>query len=74
MKLEVISFSREFYEFRFFERNLNATFFVLIPKKGGVEEFKDLRSISLVSGLYKLFAMVLANRWKKAVGSIVSNS
>ena len=47
---------------------------MLIPKKGGVEDLKDSRSISLVGGLYKLLAKVLANRLKKVVGKVVSSS
>lgn len=52
-------------------KNLNATFLVLIPKKGGVEDLKDFRPISLVGELYKLLAKVLA-RLKKVVGRVVS--
>ena len=37
-------------------KSLNATFLVLFPKKGGVEDLKGFRSISLVVGLFKLFA------------------
>ncbi|RVX07847.1 Transposon TX1 uncharacterized 149 kDa protein [Vitis vinifera] len=40
--------------------SMSFTFLVLIPKKGGVEEFKDFRPISLVSGFYKLLAKIFA--------------
>ena len=40
-------------------------------RKGRVEELKDFRPISLVGGLCKLLAKVLANRFKKVVGSLV---
>ena len=73
VKSEVMGFFSDFYETGCFERSLNATFVVLVPKKWGVEDFKDFRYISLVEGLYKLLAKVLANRLKKAVGSLVSN-
>lgn len=53
---------------------MSFTFLVLIPKKGGVEEFKDFRPISLVSGFYKLLAKVSSNRLKRVVGSVVYNS
>ncbi|RVW34516.1 hypothetical protein CK203_115335 [Vitis vinifera] len=49
-------------------RGINASFLVLIPKKGGTEDLKDFRPISLVGSLYKLLAKVLANRLKKKSG------
>ncbi|RVW30550.1 hypothetical protein CK203_097801 [Vitis vinifera] len=50
---------------------LEETFFV---EEGGVEDLRDFRCISLVGGLYKLLAKVLANRLKKVVGKVVSSS
>ncbi|RVW54468.1 hypothetical protein CK203_068454 [Vitis vinifera] len=43
-----------------------------IPKKGGAEDLRDYRPISLVGGLYKILAKVLANRLKKVVSKVVS--
>ena len=63
---------KEFYEHKKFVRNLNATFLVLIPKKGDVEDLKDCRPISLVGCLYKLLAKVLANRIKRVIGKVIS--
>ena len=45
---------------------------ILIPKKGGAEDLGDFRPISLLGGLYKLLAKVLANRLKKVLGKVVS--
>ncbi|RVW52750.1 putative ribonuclease H protein [Vitis vinifera] len=45
---------------------------VLIPKKSGAEDLGDFRPISLLGGLYKLLAKVLANRLKKVIGKVVS--
>ena len=50
-----------------FVRSLNSTFLVLVPKKGGAEDLRDYRPISLVGGLYKILAKVLVNRLKKVV-------
>ena len=68
MKDEVLGFFKEFYEHNRFIKSLNATFLVLIPKKCNVEDFKDLRPISLVGGLYKILTKVLANRIKRVMG------
>ena len=43
---------------------------VLVAKKGGAEDLKDSRPISLVGSLYKL----LANRIKKVMGKVISES
>ena len=52
----------------------NAKFFVLILKKGGAEDIKDFKLISLVGNLYKLLAEVLANRLKMMVRKVVSEN
>ena len=74
MKKEVLGFFREFHEQCRFVKNLNATFLVLIPKKQTVEDFKDLRQISLVGGLYKILTKVLANRIKRVLDKVISKS
>ncbi|KAJ9686353.1 hypothetical protein PVL29_015315 [Vitis rotundifolia] len=62
----------EFHEQNSFLRSLNNTFLVLLPKKGGAEDLGEFRPISLLGGLYKLLAKVLANRLKKVVGKVIS--
>ena len=47
---------------------------MLIPKKGGAEDLKDFRPISLVGGLYKWLAKVLANRIKGVLAKVISTS
>ena len=54
----------EFHNQGRFVKSMNATFLVLIPKKGGVENLKDYRPISPLGGLYKWLAKVLANSLK----------
>ena len=66
-----MAFFEEFFLHGMFQRSLNSTFLVLLPKKGGVKDLKDFRPISLVGGLYKLLAKVLANRLKTVVGEVV---
>ena len=53
-----------------FVKSLNSTFLVMVPKKEGVDDFKDFRPISLVGSLYKLIAKVLANILKKVMGRV----
>ena len=65
---------KEFFEKGTFTKSLNATFLVLIPKKGGAEDLGQFRPISLVGSLYKLIAKVFANRLKKVVGKVVSKA
>ncbi|RVW19996.1 LINE-1 retrotransposable element ORF2 protein [Vitis vinifera] len=72
VKEEILELFKEFYEQRSFVKSLNTTFLVLIPKKGGAEDLGDFRLISLLGGLYKLLAKVLANRLKKVLGRVVS--
>ncbi|KAJ9696951.1 hypothetical protein PVL29_008942 [Vitis rotundifolia] len=56
VKMEIMGFFMEFHERGRFVKSLNATFLVLVPKKGGAEDLKDFRPISLVGSLYKLLA------------------
>ena len=72
VKVELMGFFRDFHERGRFVKSLNATFLVLVPKKGGAEDLKDFRPISLVGSLYKLLAKVLPNRIKKVMGKVIS--
>ena len=74
VKDKVMGFFKDFFERGKFVRSLNTTFLVLIPKKRWAEDLSDFRPISLVGGLYKLLAKVLANRLKKVVGKVVSST
>ena len=73
VKEEVLDMFKEFYEQNSFIKSLNNTFLVLLPKKGGAEDLGDYRPNSLLGGLYKLLAKVLANRLKKVIGKVVSS-
>ena len=46
----------------------------MIPKKEGVVDLKDFRTISLVGSFYKIIAKVLANRLKKVLNRLVSKA
>ena len=72
VKKEVLDMFKEFHEQNSFIKSLYNTFLVLLSKKGGAEDLGDYRPISLLGGLYKLLAKVLANRLKKVIGKVVS--
>ena len=74
VKEEVMRFFKEFHEHNCFFRSLSATFLVLIPRKGGVVDFRDFRPTNLVGGLYKWLAKVPANRLKLVVGKVISKA
>ena len=73
IKEEILELFKEFHDQNTFLKSINNTFLVLIPKKGGAEDFGDFRPISLLGGLYKLVAKVLANRLKKIIDKVVSH-
>ena len=57
-----------------FEKSLNATFIILIPKKNAIIEVNDFRPISLVGGFYKIITKVLATRLRTVMEDIISTS
>ncbi|XP_030941874.1 uncharacterized protein LOC115966870 [Quercus lobata] len=57
-----------------FEKSLNATFITLIPKKFAAIDVKDFRLISLVGGVYKIVAKVLATQLCMVMTYIISSS
>jgi hypothetical protein len=55
-------------------KGVNCTFIVLIPKKKNPVKLSDFRPISLIRCIYKVISKVLANRLKKVIGSVVSET
>ena len=74
VKEEIMDMFHEFFVTGTFTKSINTTFLVLIPKKEGVEDLKDFRPISLLGSLYKILAKVLANRLKKVVAKVASDT
>ena len=74
IKLYLMEIFQVFFERGQFEKSLNATFISLIPKKSDAVEVKDFRPISLIGGVYKIIAKVLANRLKEVIGDVISES
>lgn len=65
---------KDFHDGGVFEKSLNASFISLIPKVPGAIALKDFRPISLVGGIYKIIAKVLANRLKTVFEKVISKS
>ena len=57
-----------------FEQSSNASFLSLIPKKNNAVNIKDFRSISLVGSVYKLLSKVLANKLRRVLDKLISES
>jgi hypothetical protein len=72
VKTDIMKVFQDFHARSKLVESLNATFIALIPKKSGALDFKDFRPISLVSGVYKIIAKVLANRLRRIVVEIIS--
>jgi len=73
IKTDLMGVFQDFHTHSKFVKSINATFLALIPKKFGAVDLKDFRPISLVSGVYKIVAKVLANRLRRVVEKIISN-
>jgi hypothetical protein len=62
----------EFHARGKFVKSINSTFISLFPKVHGAKEIKDFRPISLVGGIYKIIAKVLANKMRRVMDKIIS--
>jgi hypothetical protein len=71
---DIMEVFREFFIGGSFEKSLNASFISLISKIPGANDLKDFRPISLVGGVYKIIAKVLANRLKTVLENVISKS
>jgi hypothetical protein len=74
IKADVMAVFHDFHLHGSFVKSMNATFLALIPKKLGAVECKDFRLISLVTGVYKIRAKVLANCLKVVLEKVVLDS
>ena len=74
LKLEIMEVLANFHSQVVFEKSLNATFIALIPKKVDAVNVRDFRPISLVGSIYKIISKLLANRLRRVIFGIISES
>jgi hypothetical protein len=74
VRVDIMKVFDEFHARGLFEQSLNASFISLIPKVPRANSIKDFRPISLVGGIYKIIAKVLANRLKSVSEKVISKS
>jgi hypothetical protein len=67
LKEDIFSVFHYFHARGKFEKSLNATFIALIPKKSEVVDVKDFQHISLMRGVHKIIAKVLAHNLRMVV-------
>jgi hypothetical protein len=72
VKGDLMAVFEEFHARDKFVKNINSTFISLIPKTHGAKEISDFRPISLVGGVYKIIAKVLASRMRRVMDQIIS--
>jgi hypothetical protein len=71
VKGDIMAVFADFHSCKFV-KSINSTFISLIPKFHGAKEIKDFCPISLVGGVYKIIAKVLANRIRRVMDRIIS--
>ena len=72
LKDDILDFIGEFHSRGKLSKGIGASFIALIPKKEGEIGIKDFRPISLIGGVYKILAKVLAGRLQKVLLEIIS--
>ncbi|XP_062086997.1 uncharacterized protein LOC133793717 [Humulus lupulus] len=71
---DVVRLVQHFFMFAEFPDHLNQTHIVLNPKKSKPETMSDLRPIALCNVIYKIVSKVVANRLKKFLHNIISET
>jgi len=72
IKSDIMGVFTDFHAYNKFVKILNASFISLIPKSPVATDLANFRPISLVSGIYKIIAKVLANRMSNVLEKIIS--
>ena len=70
---DIIQMVDEFYGTNLLPAGINITFVTLILKIKGSNKLSDLKPISLVGSLYKIFSKILATKLKHVMVEVISN-
>ncbi|XP_020211058.1 uncharacterized protein LOC109795906 [Cajanus cajan] len=73
-KADFLAFLHEFHANGKLVKGSNSSFVVLVPKTDNPQKVEEYRPISLIGCMYKVLAKVLANRMKKVIGKVISES
>lgn len=71
---DIVHMVQRFMETGATEEGINCTNICLIPKKQNASRLTDYRPISLCNVLYKIIAKVMANRLKKVMPTLISET
>lgn len=66
-------FLKEFHRNRILPRGTNSSFIALIAKFDNPQSLDNIRPISLVGCLYKIFSKTLANKMRKVIGKVIDH-
>ena len=69
-----MGFFREFHKRSRFAKSLNATFLVLVPEKGAVEDMKDFGRSALWADSISCWPRCWLIELKKVMGKVISES
>ena len=67
MKHDLFIMALEFFKRGKLLKGINTSYIALIPKVASSSSFNDYRPISLLNGLYKIIANILATRLKEVM-------
>lgn len=71
---DIVNIVKQFFSTGHIDHNLRGTNIALIPKKRNPTSMTDLRPISLCNVVHKIISKVLANRLKKIIDLIISDT
>lgn len=71
---DFIAFFQSVFKFGFLPKGINSTILALVPKKNDYMELRDYRPIACCNVIYKVVSKILANRLKKLLPRIISET